>query len=177
MQLNVMPLNELLTTANNYAASIKELGIYSDLIKELCIRLEAGSIARREITMQRDTLAIEVLQLTTSLLALRERAEPVMYVMAGDDFDTEAVSTCKEVVDAWVDEWNEADSRSEPQYRTVPLYAEPPAPVVVPEDIPRGLAGQIVSLLAHNIGDKLLAQKIWNACRAGMLAATQGNEE
>ncbi|EPN1652009.1 hypothetical protein [Cronobacter dublinensis] len=46
----------------------------------------------------------------------------------------------------------------------------PPAPVV-PDDMPKGLAGQIVSLLAHNIGDKLLAQKIWNACRAAMLPA------
>lgn len=59
MQLNVMPLSELLITANNYAASIKELGIYSDLVKELCIRLDAGSIARREITKQRDALAAE----------------------------------------------------------------------------------------------------------------------
>ncbi|ECO4847862.1 hypothetical protein FX474_13100 [Salmonella enterica] len=40
---------------------------------------------------------------------------------------------------------------------------------VVPEEIPKGLAGQIVSLLAHNIGDKFLAQKIWNACRAALL--------
>lgn len=40
---------------------------------------------------------------------------------------------------------------------------------VVPEKMPKGLAGQIVSLLAHNIGDKLLAQKIWNTCRAAML--------
>lgn len=43
-----------------------------------------------------------------------------------------------------------------------------PVPVV-PEEMPKGLAGQIVSLLAHNIGDKFLAQKIWNACRAAML--------
>ncbi|EBB1186006.1 hypothetical protein GD466_04625 [Salmonella enterica] len=49
---------------------------------------------------------------------------------------------------------------------------EQPAPVV-PAEMPKGLAGQIVSLLAHNIGDKLLAQKIWNACRAAML---QGDE-
>ncbi|EPM1934518.1 DUF550 domain-containing protein [Salmonella enterica] len=54
----------------------------------------------------------------------------------------------------------------------IPLYAAPPVPVV-PEGIPKGLAGQIVSLLAHNIGDKFLAQKIWNACRAAML---QGGE-
>ncbi|EFS0969232.1 DUF550 domain-containing protein [Salmonella enterica] len=45
---------------------------------------------------------------------------------------------------------------------------EQPVPVV-PAEMPKGLAGQIVSLLAHNIGDKLLAQKIWNACRAVML--------
>ncbi|HFE0978743.1 TPA: hypothetical protein ACF7E6_001958 [Klebsiella aerogenes] len=51
-----------------------------------------------------------------------------------------------------------------PLYR----YAQP-APVV-PEEMPKGLAGQIVSLLAHNIGDKLLAQKIWNACRSTMLS-------
>ncbi|EAA8522423.1 hypothetical protein K9W97_003464 [Salmonella enterica] len=52
------------------------------------------------------------------------------------------------------------------------FYIAPPAPVV-PEEMPKGLAGQIVSLLAHNIGDKFLAQKIWNACRAAML---QGDE-
>ncbi|ECB1511413.1 DUF550 domain-containing protein [Salmonella enterica subsp. enterica serovar Angoda] len=45
---------------------------------------------------------------------------------------------------------------------------EQPAPVV-PEEMPKDLAGQIVSLLAHNIGDKFLAQKIWNACRNAML--------
>lgn len=50
----------------------------------------------------------------------------------------------------------------------IPLYAAPPAQVV-PEEIPKGLAGQIVSLLAHNIGDKFLAQKIWNACRNAIL--------
>lgn len=49
---------------------------------------------------------------------------------------------------------------------------EQPAPVV-PEEMPKGLAGQIVSLLAHNIGDKFLAQKIWNACRNAMLQANQ----
>lgn len=48
----------------------------------------------------------------------------------------------------------------------------PPAPML-PEEMPKGLAGQIVSLLAHNIGDKLLAQKIWNACRAAMLQGAE----
>ncbi|EDJ5861415.1 DUF551 domain-containing protein [Salmonella enterica] len=49
-------------------------------------------------------------------------------------------------------------------------FKEQPVPVV-PAEMPKGLAGQIVSLLAHNIGDKFLAQKIWYACRAAMLQA------
>lgn len=48
---------------------------------------------------------------------------------------------------------------------------------VVPEEMPKGLAGQIVSLLAHNIDDKFLAQKIWNACRAAMLQAGNHTEQ
>lgn len=58
-------------------------------------------------------------------------------------------------------------------HRVIKLYTASPAPML-PEEMPKGLAGQIVSLLAHNIGDKLLAQKIWNACRAAML---QGAEQ
>lgn len=51
-------------------------------------------------------------------------AEPVMYVMvAGENFDTEATSTSKAVVDSWVEEWNES---GEHVYRTVPLYTAPP---------------------------------------------------
>lgn len=57
-------------------------------------------------------------------------------------------------------------------HRVIKLYTASPAPML-PEEMSKGLAGQIVSLLAHNIGDKLLAQKIWNACRAAML---QGGE-
>ncbi|EAT1012808.1 DUF550 domain-containing protein [Salmonella enterica] len=52
---------------------------------------------------------------------------------------------------------------------------EQPAPVV-PAEMPKGLAGQIVSLLAHNIGDKFLAQKIWYACRAAMLQRVENDE-
>ncbi|WP_110877296.1 hypothetical protein [Franconibacter helveticus] len=79
MQLNVMPLSELLTTANNYATSIKELGIYSDLVKELCIRLDAGSIARREITKQRDALAAENAALKAAIKDVTDSAEEVEY--------------------------------------------------------------------------------------------------
>lgn len=59
-------------------------------------------------------------------------------------------------------------------HRVIKLYTASPAPML-PEEMPKGLAGQIVSLLAHNIGDKLLAQKIWNACRAAMLQGADGN--
>ncbi len=57
-----------------------------------------------------------------------------------------------------------------------PLYAAPPAPVV-PEEMPAGLAGQIVSLCAFNIRDKELAQKIWSACRADMLQSFGNSEQ
>lgn len=60
-------------------------------------------------------------------------------------------------------------------WKCSPLYIAPPTPVV-PEEMPKGLAGQIVSLLAHNIGDKFLAQKIWNACRAAMLQGAENAE-
>lgn len=52
------------------------------------------------------------------------------------------------------------------------FYSAAPA-AVVPEEMPAGLAGQIVSLLVHNIGDKFLAQKIWNACHAALLQGSQ----
>lgn len=65
-----------------------------------------------------------------------------------------------------------ADPKLAEYSESTPLYDAPPA---VPEEMPKGLAGQIVSLLAHNIGDKLLAQKIWNACRAAMLNQEKSN--
>lgn len=60
-------------------------------------------------------------------------------------------------------------SKDADMLRVIPLYRHAQPTPVVPEEMPKGLADQIVSLLAHNIGDKLLAQKIWNACRAVML--------
>ena len=59
--------------------------------------------------------------------------------------------------------------------RVIKLYTAPPTPVV-PEEMPKGLAGQIVSLLAHNIGDKFLAQKIWKACRTAMHLGAEHTE-
>ncbi|EAA7933088.1 hypothetical protein ID86_27435 [Salmonella enterica subsp. enterica] len=57
-------------------------------------------------------------------------AEPVLYAMQGVKLDTDAISTCKNVVDGWVDEWNQERKPGVPEYKTVPLYTTPPAPVV-----------------------------------------------
>ena len=70
--------------------------------------------------------------------------------------------------------WAKPDDRNTAE-RGEELYTTPPAPVV-PEEMPKGLAGQIVSLLAHNIGDKFLAQKIWNACRTAMHLGAENTE-
>ncbi|WP_217500321.1 hypothetical protein [Kosakonia sacchari] len=44
-ELASMTIIELVRTANNYATSIKQAGVYSDLIKELSSRLEALNLA------------------------------------------------------------------------------------------------------------------------------------
>lgn len=68
----------------------------------------------------------------------------------------------------------EANKFADP-HRQVMFYTAPPTPVV-PEEMPEGLAGQIVSLLAHNVGDKFLAQKIWNSCRTAMHLGAENTE-
>lgn len=66
-------------------------------------------------------------------------------------------------------EINKSRQWPEPKDGEPRLHIKEQSVPVVPEEMPKGLAGQIVSLLAHNIGDKFLAQKIWNACRAALL--------
>ncbi|ECI4609620.1 hypothetical protein DPE20_03385 [Salmonella enterica subsp. diarizonae] len=70
-------------------------------------------------------------------------------------------------------EINKSRQWPEPKDGEPRLHIKEQSVPVVPEEMPKGLAGQIVSLLAHNIGDKFLAQKIWNACRAALLQANQ----
>ncbi len=48
MRLNDMSTSELITTAHSYAGSIKEIGIYSELVKELTTRLAASTAAANE---------------------------------------------------------------------------------------------------------------------------------
>lgn len=122
MQLNVMPLSELLTTANNYAASIKELGIYSDLVKELCIRLDAGSIARREITKQRDALAAENAALKSALAGVIDRSNEPGYQSVGMGCGVEGSGLQTDGYGGCEYGWREAMER---------IYSE-----VIPQNVP-----------------------------------------
>lgn len=90
---------------------------------KMASRQQAFESAREEILAD--------LQLAELALATMD-SEPVMYCMEGNGLDPEAVSTRREVVDAWVNEWNTEDrSLGEPIYSTVPLYRHAqPAPVV-----------------------------------------------
>lgn len=137
---------------------------------ELTARQIADSILElenfaRELNRESSSNALKVLRAIDGLRELQESrkaaAEPVAWTDEQELRDVEKdglgyIFTVNPIVPG-------ADPR-----RVIRLYAEPPVQVV-PEEIPKGLAGQIVSLLAHNIGDKFLAQKIWNACRAAML--------
>lgn len=144
---------------------------------ELTARQIADSILElenfaRELNRESSSNALKVLRAIDGLRELQESrkaaAEPVAWTDEQELRDVEKdglgyIFTVNPIVPG-------ADPR-----RVIRLYAEPPVPVVpvVPEEIPKGLAGQIVSLLAHNIGDKFLAQKIWNACRAAMLQGAE----
>jgi len=48
MLVNDLSTSELITIARNYSASIKEIGIYSELVKELTTRLAVATAAANE---------------------------------------------------------------------------------------------------------------------------------
>ncbi|MDV0623934.1 DUF551 domain-containing protein [Klebsiella variicola subsp. variicola] len=95
-------------------------------------------------------------------------SEPVMYCMEGNGLDPEAVSTSREVVEAWVNEWN---SEGEPIYSTVPLYRHAQPAPVVPVKIPGSVYQVIYQECGGFVDCDANAQTIWNACRAAMLQA------
>ena len=103
-------------------------------------------------------------------------AQPVMFI--DGDISSEDAEKLAKVIR----EFNEEDER--PLAKMARIIRENPHPTnecdmlknkpapsipAVPDEMPAGLFGQIVSLCAFNILDKELAQKIWNACRAAML--------
>lgn len=55
------------------------------------------------------------------------------------------------------------------------LYSAPPVPVV-PYEIPLGLTSQIINLISSDLRDHNLTQRIWNACRAAMIATAPQQE-
>lgn len=63
-----MPTSELIQTATQYSASIKEVGIYSELVKELTTRLGANTAAVTQALKERDEARLELssAQLTIS---------------------------------------------------------------------------------------------------------------
>lgn len=98
-----------------------------------------------------------------ALLAAYEQ-EPVMYAMAGEDLDTEATSTSKSVVDAWVEEWNAV---GEPSYKTVPLYTHP-APSIPAVPTEWKLSDAIAFTDKYQPpSEEEAALFAWNACRDG----------
>lgn len=53
-------------------------------------------------------------------------AKPAMYCMQkGEALDIDSTSTCKSVVDAWVDEWNEMQCEHGDDFSAVSLYRLP----------------------------------------------------
>ncbi|WP_435954134.1 hypothetical protein [Dryocola sp. BD626] len=69
-RLNDMSTSELVTTARNYSASITEIGIYSELVKEITDRLAANTAAVKQALKERDALAADnskMLQLLTDI--------------------------------------------------------------------------------------------------------------
>lgn len=59
-RLNDMPTSELITTARNYSASIKEIGVYSELVKQLTDRLALSTAATSQALTERADLRREV---------------------------------------------------------------------------------------------------------------------
>jgi len=120
----------------------------------------------------------ELLAARAELQEYRKAAgEPALYCMAvGGDLDTESVSTCKSVVDSWVEEWNERIPVGGTQYETVALYTTPqPAPSVeaVPVVPNEAIVGEMPFL-----GTKESAYVSgWNACRAAMQQPVSNRDE
>lgn len=145
------------------APPVQETGVYKDMLNiigllennewaEHCTSTVLGSLLESEITRlvskeQSAPVVPEGLRMALSNAGISAPESDEMLAVTHERYIQALVT--------WV--------RERKPFQPVPVVP------VVPEEMPKGLAGQIVSLLAHNIGDKFLAQKIWNACRAAML--------
>lgn len=129
-----------------------------DWLKQIIAELEEERDATPGAVNEDAAMALAAMKLALASLEAEKGAEPVAKV--------ETVGVC----------WYADNGVSRKPALGTELFTAPPAPML-PEEMPKGLAGQIVSLLAHNIGDKFLAQKIWNACRAAMLQSFGNSEQ
>ncbi|EBG2847414.1 hypothetical protein [Salmonella enterica] len=122
----------------------------------------ANHVISRDNTSPYSENLRELARIALASLEAEKGADPVVFT---DERNLHHIARGRETSLIW--------GKQNQEVGDIPLYRHAQPAPVVPEEIPKGLADQIVSLLAHNIGDKFLAQKIWNACRAAML---QGNQ-
>ncbi|EPO1077830.1 hypothetical protein ACT6GD_002392 [Cronobacter sakazakii] len=99
------------------------------------------------------TWSIELELARIALSALRERAEPVAYMIGGHYL--------MHANDPKVDNYSSA----------VPLYTAPPAPVVTAETFEEWSRRCEIQLTLCRPEFREVAEITWNACRAAMLAA------
>ncbi|EOL9041297.1 DUF3850 domain-containing protein [Cronobacter turicensis] len=89
-------------------------------------------------------------------LALRERAEPVAWRHDDGPFAGGVLTKAKSVAEKWI-----ANG-----WKVTPLYAAPPAPVSVPDEMPKPDTSKM--FVADAVAAISRAEG-WNACRAAML--------
>ena len=111
-------------TTNNHPAhgpvSLDRLHQISEILRKSAAQSDGGNLGYAMAD------AVKVIEVAIAAFD----AEPVLYAMQGVNLDTDAVSTCKNVVDSWVDEWNQERKPGAAKYKTVPLYAAPPVTLV-----------------------------------------------
>ena len=111
------------------------------------------SVKQSAFDSVRQELETELAIARVALLALRERAEPVAYMIGGHYL--------MHANDPKVDNYSSA----------VPLYTAPPAPVVTAETFEEWSRRCEIQLTLCRPEFREVAEITWNACRAAMLAA------
>ncbi|WP_085343001.1 DUF551 domain-containing protein [Cronobacter sakazakii] len=111
------------------------------------------SVKQSALDSVRQELETELAIARVALAALRERAEPVAYMIGGHYL--------MHANDPKVDNYSSA----------VPLYTAPPAPVVTAETFEEWSRRCEIQLTLCRPEFREVAEITWNACRAAMLAA------
>ncbi|EKY3088521.1 hypothetical protein RA970_001667 [Cronobacter dublinensis] len=99
-----------------------------------------------------------------ALLALRERAEPVAWLVYGSKTFKDRTASTREVAEQAVKDRNDGSSIK-------PLYTVPPAPVVPAETFEEWSRRCEIQLTLCSPEFREVAEITWNACCAAMIAA------